>query len=100
MKFCRAGKGSYLINYVATAAQAGILELPDDILPATAIIDETESGATDLREIVVEKWRQPGEKKYMRARRLRDLVHELKAGRPESNLEEMLGSGADADERI
>lgn len=91
----------YLINYVATAAQAGILELPDEVLPATAIIDETESGATELREIVVERWNQPGERKYMRERRLRDLVHELKSSRPESRLDDIeIASALDADEGV
>jgi len=70
----------YIINYVATASQAGILSVPEGVILASASLDETESGGADLREIVAEKWTEPGEKAYQRTRRLRDLVQNLKAG--------------------
>jgi hypothetical protein len=72
---------NYVMNYAATASQAGIIDLPDDILPAAAILDETESGLSELREVVIEKWNEPGEKAYMRQRRLRNLVHSVKTSR-------------------
>jgi hypothetical protein len=77
----------YILNYVATATQAGLLELPEDVLPATAMLSETEPVVAELRNVVVERWDVPGEKKYMRHRRLRELVHGLKAERVEAHEE-------------
>ncbi|MCA8990751.1 MAG: hypothetical protein KDA88_02170 [Planctomycetaceae bacterium] len=87
----------YVINYVATAVSTGMLNIPEEALSATALIGETEGGISELREVVTEKWLQPGEKKYMQQRRLRDLVHQVKT---EQIREDDSDSAGDADEAI
>jgi hypothetical protein len=87
----------YVINYVATAVSTGMLNIPEEALSATALIGETEGGISELREVVTEKWMQPGEKKYMQQRRLRDLVHQVKT---EQIREDESDSARDADEEL
>jgi hypothetical protein len=70
---------SYLMNCVATLANVGAAVIPNELLPATTILDETEMVPSELREIYY-KGLNPDDKKYQRERRLRDLAHELKAG--------------------
>jgi hypothetical protein len=72
----------YLLNYVSTLANASVVPLPEEILPATAILDESEQVSSDLREVFVAEWQQKDEKKYIRERRVRDLAHELKSSAP------------------
>ena len=86
----------YLINYVRTAAQAGMIDFPEGVLPAIVLLDEAEPTGTDCRDLVAERWLQPGERRYMRERRLRDLVHEIKAMKPGASLDE----GLDTEEEI
>ena len=67
----------YLMNSVATLANIGTTVIPDDLLPATTILDETEMVSTELRAVYQAEWKME-DKKYLRERRLRDLTHELK----------------------
>ena len=76
-----AMSSDYIINYVATASQAGMLSVPEGVGLAIASLDETELAGAELREIVAEKWSEPSEKAYQRRRRLRDLVQDIKARR-------------------
>ena len=69
----------YLLNYVSTLANARAVPLPEAILPATAILDESEQVSSDLRDVFVAEWQKKDEKKYIRERRVRDLAHELKS---------------------
>ncbi|MGK9046678.1 hypothetical protein KXR63_04820 [Stutzerimonas chloritidismutans] len=69
---------SYLVNCVATLANAGLANIPEDLIPATTILEESEMVPHDLRAIYAESW-DPSEKQYIRERRLRDQVHQLKA---------------------
>ena len=70
---------SYLINCVATLANVGELTISNEILPATTILDEIEMVPSEIREIYRAE-SKPGDKKYQRERRLRELTHQLKAG--------------------
>jgi hypothetical protein len=67
----------YLMNCVATLANIGVAAIPDDLIPATTILDETEAVPRELREIYQSEWR-PTDKRYLRERRLRELAHQLK----------------------
>src|SRR4051794_35374777 len=72
----------YLLNYVSTLANASTLPLPEGILPATLILDESEQISSDLRGVFVAEWQKKDQRKYIRERRVRDLAHELKASAP------------------
>jgi hypothetical protein len=76
----------YLMNCVATLANIGIAAIPDDLVPATSILDETEAVPKELREIYQAEWR-PADKKYLRERRLRELAHQLKGEQVDRHLE-------------
>jgi hypothetical protein len=67
---------------VATLANGATTKLPEQILPATAILDEAERIPSELRGVFVAEWQKKEEKKYVRERRVRDLAHELKASAP------------------
>ena len=69
---------SYLVNCVATLANAGLATIPEDLIPATTILEESEMVPHDLRVIYMESW-NPHEKQYIRERRLRDQIHQLKS---------------------
>ncbi|NNB56175.1 hypothetical protein [Pseudomonas fragi] len=69
---------SYLVNCVATLANAGLASIPEDLIPATTILEESEMVPHDLRAIYLESW-NPHEKQYIRERRLRDQIHQLKS---------------------
>jgi hypothetical protein len=79
----------FLLNYVAMAAQSGLVSFPNEILCASAILDESELGVKALRETVTDSWEIPGEKEYQRRRRLRDALHEHKSRFPESQLDDI-----------
>lgn len=68
----------YLMNCVATLANVRAAAIPNDLLPATAILDETEMVPSDLRAVYQAEWKS-GDKKYQRERKLRELAHRLKA---------------------
>ena len=70
---------SYLINCVATLVNVGELDISNERLPATTILDESEMVPSEIRELYHAEWK-PGDKKYQRERRLRELTHQLKAG--------------------
>ena len=70
---------SYLMNCVATLANVGVAAIPNELLPATTILDETEMVSNELREVYERQWK-PGDRKYQRERRLRELAHQLKIG--------------------
>ena len=70
---------SYLINCVATLVNVGELNVSNELLPATTILDESEMVPSEIRKVYHAEWK-PGDKKYQRERRLRELTHELKAG--------------------
>lgn len=72
----------YLLNYVSTLANASAVPLPDEVLPATAILDESEQMSSELRDVFVDEWQKKHEKKYVRERRVRDLAHKLKSFAP------------------
>jgi hypothetical protein len=72
---------SYLMNCVATLANVGVAHIPEELIPATTILDETEMVPSELRSVYQAEWK-PGEKRFLRERRLRDLTHQIKAGAP------------------
>jgi hypothetical protein len=72
---------SYLMNCVATLANAGVAKIPENLIPATTILDETEMVPSELRTIYQSEWK-PWDKKYKRERRIRELNHKLKASMP------------------
>ena len=69
----------YLINCVATLANVGELDISNELLPATTILDENEMVPSEIRAHYQAEWR-PKDKKYQRERRLRDAIHQLKTG--------------------
>ena len=70
---------SYLINCVATLVNVGELNVSNELLPATTILDESEMVPSEIRKLYRAEWK-PGDKKYQRERRLRELTHQLKSG--------------------
>ena len=70
---------SYLINCVATLVNVGELDISNELLPATTILDESEMVPSEIRKLYRAEWK-PGDKKYQRERRLRELTHQLKVG--------------------
>ena len=71
---------SYLMNCVATLATAGLANIPEEIMPASSILDETELVPSELR-LIFQDWK-PSDKKYLRERRIRELTHQLKGSEP------------------
>lgn len=69
---------SYLINCVAALANVGEVAVPEELLTATTILDETEMVSRELRDIF-EAEANHGGRKYQRERRLRELAHNLKS---------------------
>ena len=69
----------YLINCVATLANVGELDISNELLPATTILDENEMVPSEIRALYHAEWK-PGDKKYQRERRLREAIHQLKTG--------------------
>ena len=57
----------------------GELNVSNELLPATTILDESEMVPSEICKVYHAEWK-PGDKKYQRERRLRELTHELKAG--------------------
>ncbi len=67
----------YLMNVVAAVAYTGTAQLPEEALPATLILGETDIIPNELRAIFRKAW-DPNEKRYIRERKLREIVHQLK----------------------
>lgn len=67
----------YLMNVVATVAYSGATVLPEEALPATLILGELDLIPSELRRIFQGNW-DPKEKKYIRNRKMREIVHKLK----------------------
>jgi hypothetical protein len=72
---------SYLMNCVATLAYTGQARIPEDLIPATTILEEAEAIPAEIRA-VYEKEFKLTDKQFLRIRQLRDLAHNLKASRP------------------
>jgi hypothetical protein len=72
---------SFLMNSVAALVNVGAVKLPDEILPATTVLDETEMVPSELRAAYQEVY-VPNEKPFLRERKLRDLAHQLKSYAP------------------
>ena len=70
---------SYLMNCVATLANVGERNISNELLPATTILDESEMVPSEIRAHYQAEW-NPKDKKYLRERRLRDAIHQLKTG--------------------
>jgi len=68
----------YLVNFVATLANINLPGGRDTVLPSNFILQESESIPTQLRAIVAEEWDSTNRKRYLKNRRIRDLVHEAK----------------------
>ena len=63
---------SYLMNCVATLAIAGVANIPDELIPATTILDESELVPGEIRAIY-EKEVKFGDKPFLQVKRVRDL---------------------------
>ena len=72
---------SYLMNCVATLAITGEANLPDELIPATTILEEAELVPGEIRSIY-EKDFKLGEKPFLQIRKVRDLAHQLKSSKP------------------
>lgn len=72
---------SYLMNYVATLAIAGEANIPEELIPATTILDEAELVPAEIRA-TYEKNLIPNEKPFLALRKVRELTHQLKAAIP------------------
>ena len=57
----------------------------NELLPATTLLDETETVPSELRAVYQTEW-NPKTRKYLRERRLRELAHELKAAQVQRTL--------------
>jgi hypothetical protein len=75
---------SYLMNSVAALMNVGAVNLPDEILPATTVLDETEMVPSELRAAYQAVY-NPEEKPFLRERKLRELAHQLKSSAPLSD---------------
>ena len=71
---------SYLMNCVATLAIAGRASLPDELIPATTILEESEWVPGEIRA-VYEREVKLSDKPFLQVRRVRDLTHQLKSSR-------------------
>ena len=72
---------SYLMNCVATLAIVGRASLPDELIPATTILEESELVPGEIRAIYEREVRL-SDKPFLQVRRVRDLTHQLKSSRP------------------
>lgn len=72
---------SYLMNCVATLAIAGKANIPSELIPATTILEESELVTDEIRAIY-EKGFSPGDKPFLRVRKIRELTHQLKSSKP------------------
>ena len=79
---------SFLMNSVAVLVNVGAVKLPDEILPATTLLDETEMVPSELRAAYQQVY-VTNEKPFLKERKLRDLAHQLKSSAPLS--EELIG---------
>jgi len=85
---------SYLMNCVATLAITGKANLPEELIPATTILEESNLVSHEIRAIY-EKEVDFNEKPFMQVRRVRDLTHRLKSSKP--MLEEPLDIDVDTE---
>lgn len=72
---------SYLMNCVATLAITGQANIPDELIPATTILEESEAVPGEIRA-VYEKEVNLGDMPFLRVRKLRDMTHKLKSSKP------------------
>jgi hypothetical protein len=72
---------SYLMNCVATLAIAGQANIPDELIPATSILEESEAVPGEIRA-VYEKEVNLGDLPFLRVRKVREMTHKLKASKP------------------
>lgn len=72
---------SYLMNCVATLAIAGKANIPDELIPATTILEESELVPVAIRAIY-EKEVKVSDKPFLQLRKVRDLTHQLKFNKP------------------
>jgi hypothetical protein len=71
---------SYLMNCVATLAIAGTANIPEELKPATTILDELELVPTEICTIYEEV--NLGDKPFLQVRRVHELTHRLKSSEP------------------
>jgi len=72
---------SYLMNCVATIAITGQVNIPEELIPATTILEEAEMVPGEIRA-VYEKDVKPTDKPFLLVRKVRDLTHKLKSSKP------------------
>jgi hypothetical protein len=72
------------VSPAGKAVNVGAVNLPDEILPATTLLDETEMVPSELRTAYQQVY-VPNEKPFLRERKLRDLAHQLKSSAPLSD---------------
>jgi hypothetical protein len=72
---------SYLMNYVATLAIIGNANIPDELIPATTLLEESEVVPGEIRAIY-EREINLGDKPFLQIRKVRDLTHLLKSSKP------------------
>jgi hypothetical protein len=72
---------SYLMSCVATLAITGQANIPDELIPATTILEESEIVRGEIRAIY-EKEFKIDDKPFMIQRRVRELTHQLKSSWP------------------
>ena len=72
---------SYLMNCVATLGFTGQANIPDELIPATTLLEETELVPETIRA-VYEKEFNLEEKPFLMVRKVRELTHQLKSSKP------------------
>lgn len=72
---------SYLMNCVATLAITGKAEIPEELIPATTILEESYFVPGEIRA-AFESEVDFNEKPFLQIRRVRDLTHKLKSSKP------------------
>lgn len=72
---------SYLMNCVATLAISGQANIPEELIPATTILEENEAVSDEIRA-VYERDFKPTDAPFLIARKVRDLSHKLKSSIP------------------
>jgi len=71
----------YLMNCVATLAIAGKANIPEELIPATTILEESEVVPSAIRAIY-EKEVNLGDKPFLRGRKMREMTHQAKSAKP------------------
>ncbi len=68
----------FLVNFVATLANMDANIHDDFTLPGTLITDQNAFIPAELRDIAATEWQKPNMRRYMKRRKIRQLIHETR----------------------